>query len=359
MVPEDEGVGMRCIHCRNVFQEIGDAYNSPVDAVGVLERAASVLVKQFQLKGCHFRLLSRDQRILEDVASVGLSEKYLGKGPVDAEKSVAEALEGRVVAVLDCATDPRIQYPKEHVAEGIVSQLTVPLSTRGQVIGVMRLSTAERREFSDEEIDFFKVCALFCASAVTHTMFHRILEDVTESIRSSLDLDEVLKNITRVVAEDLRTKGCTIQLFDERGELLQLRASFGMSARFNDAVGPVSSPAAQEALSGGRCVAVLDGRTDPRIPYPDEAAREKFASMLFVPLMCRDRAIGLMVLFTHHPYSFSDEEIHMMTAIGEQAALAIRNAQMYAAIKTRYNNVVDDFHQWFEHYCVYPTSQRH
>jgi len=349
---------MQCIHCRNVFQEIGDAFNSPVDAVGILERAATVLVKQFRLKGCHFRLLSRDQRILEDVASVGLSEEFLAKGPVDAEKSVAEALEGKVVAVTDCATDPRIQYPQEHVNEGIVSLLTVPLSTRGQVIGVMRLSTSLRREFSEEEVDFFKVCALFCASAVTHAMFHRILEDVTESIKSSLDLDQVLDGIAQVVAEDLRSRGCTIQLFDERGDRLKLRASFGMSEQFNDAVEPITSAAAEEALGEGRCVAVLDARNDPRIPYANEAVREKFTSMLFIPLMCRDRAIGLLVLYTHHPYRFSDEETHLMMAIGEQAALAIRNAQMYGAIKNRYNTVVDDFQQWFEHYCVYPTPQR-
>ena len=346
---------MKCIHCRNVFQEIGDAFNSPVDAVGILERAATILVDQFQLKGCHFRLLSRDRSVLEDVASVGLSAKFLGKGPVDAEKSVAEALEGRVVAVADCATDPRIQYPQAHVEEGIVSQLTVPLSTRGQVIGVMRLSTSQRREFSEEEVDFFNVCALFCASAVTHAMFHRILEHVTESIKSSLDLDDVLSAIAQVVAEDLRARGCTIQLFDERGDLLKLRASFGMSEHFNGAVGPVISAAAAEALGEGHCVAILDARSDSRIPYSTEAVREKFSSMLFVPLMCRDRAIGLMVLFTHHPYRFSGEEMQLMMAIGEQAALAIRNAQMYAAIKRRYDTVVDDFHQWFEHYCVYPT----
>ncbi len=349
---------MQCIHCRNVFQEIGDAFNSPVDAVGILERAAAVLVNQFRLKSCHFRLLSRDQQILEDVASVGLSEKFLAKGPVDAEKSVAEALEGKVVVVTDCGTDPRIQYPQEHVDEGIVSLVTVPLSTRGQVIGVMRLSTSEKREFSEEEIDFFQVCALFCASAVNHAMFHRILEDVTESLKSSLDLDQVLAGVARVVTEDLRTRGCTIQLFDERGDRLKLRASFAMSEQFNDAVEPITSAAAAEALAEGRCVAVLDARNDPRIPYASEAVREKFASMLFIPLMCRDRAIGLMVLYTHHPYHFSDEETHLMGAIGEQAALAIRNAQMYAAIKVRYDSVVDDFHQWFEHYCVYPTLQK-
>ena len=36
------------------------------------------------------------------------------------------------------------------------------------------------------------------------------------------------------------------------------------------------------------------------------------------------------------------------------AALAIRNAQMHQALKRKYENVVDEFHQWFEHYYTYP-----
>ena len=46
----------------------------------------------------------------------------------------------------------------------------------------------------------------------------------------------------------------------------------------------------------------------------------------------------------------------MMLSIGAQCALSIRNAQMYSALKKRYDTVVDDFQQWFEHYCVFPGS---
>ena len=89
------------------------------------------MVEELDLKSCQFRLLSRDQRVLEHVAAHGVSEQYLNKGSVDAERSVTEALEGRTVYVADGASDPRIQYPQETAREGIVSVLTVPLRTRG------------------------------------------------------------------------------------------------------------------------------------------------------------------------------------------------------------------------------------
>ena len=118
---------MQCDQCHRVFTVMGDALNAQVETVELLEMTAKALVEQFDLKACHFRLLSRDQKILEHVASHGLSERFLAKGPVDAEKSVAAALEGNVVAVLDCVEDPRVQYPEAFKAEGNASMLTIPL----------------------------------------------------------------------------------------------------------------------------------------------------------------------------------------------------------------------------------------
>ena len=64
---------------------------------------------------------------MDEVASFGLSQRFLQKGPVDAERSVAEALEDTIVMIADCRTDPRVRYPAAHSEEGIVSMLTVPL----------------------------------------------------------------------------------------------------------------------------------------------------------------------------------------------------------------------------------------
>jgi GAF domain-containing protein len=348
---------MDCSQCRNVFEVIGDAFNAPISAEETLRLAAKALVGEFNLKGCHFRLLSRDQKILEDVASYGLSEKFLKKGPVDAEKSVAEALEGKVVMVADCTSDPRIQYPKEFAEEGIVALLTIPLATRGQVIGVMRLSTSEPRQFTDDEVQFFRVAALFCTSAVTHAMFHQILGHVTDTIRSSLDLDDVLNSIVRVVTEDLRAKGCTIRLLDSKAKNLELRAAYGLSPRYLEKASAHPGKGVWKAIEG-ECVPIVDARKDPLLAHPEEAIHERIASMLFVPLMIRDKAIGVLSLYTHRQYVFSSDEMHLIQAIGEQCALAIRNAQMYATIKRRYESVVDEFHQWFEHYYTYPTHSQ-
>jgi signal transduction protein with GAF and PtsI domain len=346
---------MECISCVRIFEEVGDAFNSTLGTEEKLEQVARAIVKYLDIKSCHFRVLSRDQRRLEHVASFGLSQTFLSKGPVDAEKSVAEALNGNVVMVEDCANDPRIQFPKEHVDEGIVSLLTVPLSARGNVIGVMRLSSNRKREFSEQELTAIRTLASFSTSTITHSMFHDILGKVAAAVRSSLDLKEVLESTVRVVCESLRVRGSTIRLLDRRGHL-ELRATFGLSQQYLETASSDPGNAVAEAL-GGMCVAILDARTDPRIRHHDEMTREKISSVLFVPLMSRNEAIGVLSVYTYNPYTFSDDEKELMTALGEQCALSIRNAQMYHTIKRRYADVVDEFQQWFEHYETYPVRK--
>ena len=347
---------MECRDCLKIFADIGNAFNSPLRTNELLQRVSEAAVQQFRLKGCHFRLLSRDEKILEHVASFGLSEEFLGKGPVDADKSVREALEARTVMIEDCGSDPRIQYRDACVREGLVSMLTVPLKTRGQVIGVMRFSTSEKRVFSDDELQIIHVVASFCTSAIIHTMFQRILDRVTDVIRTSLDLDSVLRSIVRVINEDLRTLGCAIQLLDASGKRLDFKVSDGLSDSYLRAASARRGEAVEQALVG-ETVAVLHAADDRRVPSPEAAGSEGIGSILFLPLMVRGKAIGVLTLCTHHPWQFSEGELFLLESVGDQCALAIRNAQMYASIKQRYDSLTVDFQTWFEHFHAYPGAR--
>jgi GAF domain-containing protein len=297
---------IKCRQCRNVFSAIGDALSQRVETPTMLEAAARAIVGEFDLKACHFRVISRDRRTLESIASYGLSAKFLAKGPVDTDKSVTTALGGRWCGSPTARLTPR-PIPGSPCRGGIASMLTVPLETRGQVIGVMRLSTATRREFSEDEIELFKVAALFCASAIVDCMFRQILGHVTASTRSSLELDEVLTAIVAVVCEDLRARGCAITLAEAASSSFEPKAAYGIDPGFVGQISGLFSDEAVSALRGGECVAILDGRSDRRIRRPQELVREGISSILLVPLMTRGRAIGVLNVFTHLPYRFSSD----------------------------------------------------
>ena len=111
------------------------------------------------VKGVTIRLLDERTNRLELVSACGLSETYINKGPVDADKSLADALKGEPHFVLDAPTDPSVQYPDEARKEGIVSMLSFPLKGREKVIGTLRLYTSQRRDFRQDEFEFLSALA--------------------------------------------------------------------------------------------------------------------------------------------------------------------------------------------------------
>jgi GAF domain-containing protein len=326
---------VQCSECLQVLSTVSDAVNSPIGTKELLERTAKSMVEQLGLKACHFRLLSRDQRTLEHITSVGLSEEFLNKGPIAAERSVAQALEGHIVAIEDCGTDSRIQYPAEHAKEGLVSCLTVPLLTRGQAIGVIRLYTGERRTFSDVEQRITEVIAAFCARAVTHSMFHHILDNVTDSIRSSLEVHKVLEEVAKKITEDLRIVGCAFHLLDSEGSQLKDAAAYGLSKSFLRVLATQPGSGIQAALEG-TCTQLVDPREEEPTPFIAEVIKEGISSILYVPLMIRDKAIGVLSVCTHLPYPLSEDETYFMKAIGDQCGLAIQHSRMYAMVRQNY-----------------------
>jgi GAF domain-containing protein len=99
-------------------------------------------------------LLSPDRKVLHHTVAYGLSDWYVRKGPVSADKSISEALAGRPIAVFDATGDLRIQYREQAKKEGIGSILSVPMTLREEIIGVIRVYTSERRSFTVDDMYF-------------------------------------------------------------------------------------------------------------------------------------------------------------------------------------------------------------
>ena len=129
------------------------------------------------LKAATIRLLDDSGKKLCLVASYGLSEKYLNRGPVDTEGNIIEALNEKPVAIHDVSTDTRLRYRKEAEEEGIKSMLTLPIMSRGKVIGILRLLSGWPRHFNDEEIAFAVALAEHGGVAIENArMFERMKE---------------------------------------------------------------------------------------------------------------------------------------------------------------------------------------
>jgi signal transduction histidine kinase len=146
--------------------EIAAAVNSVRIPEGVLDSMAKTVSEALEAKGFSIMLLSADRKTLLHTAAYGLSDGYVRKGQVSADKSIADALEGKPVAILNAAEDERVQYREQAKQEGIASMLSAPMLFKGDVVGVVRVYTAKQHYFTRSEIYFVREVANLGAIAL-------------------------------------------------------------------------------------------------------------------------------------------------------------------------------------------------
>ncbi len=171
----------------DTFAEVKTAVASTLNLKEVLDLIVQGVVKVMKVKGSTLSLLDSKREKLRIFAHHGLSKNYVDKGPLDSSKSMGgELMEGKHVWVEDVSTDSRVQYPREAMREGVVSILGVPLIVRNKVIGALRVYTAERREFSDEDTKFLYGFAEQVAMAIENARSYEDVKDEYEALRDDL-----------------------------------------------------------------------------------------------------------------------------------------------------------------------------
>ncbi|MFA7177056.1 MAG: GAF domain-containing protein, partial [Smithellaceae bacterium] len=144
------------------------------------------LVQSLDLKAASVRLLDEDRRTLKSVARFGLSEKYLRKGPILADKNIALALKGETIAIEDVFKDNGIQYKKEKKAEGIVSMLYVPIKAQEDIIGVLIVYSGRKRKFTEDEIELVTALALQGGLAINNACRYMMMQDDIKDLKENI-----------------------------------------------------------------------------------------------------------------------------------------------------------------------------
>ena len=337
------------------FQEISKVLGSTLAVDEVLDQIVRQITEAMNLKGATIRLVNPKTNTLHLVAAVGLSEKYLTKGPVDMDKSVTEALSGRPVAIFDAVNDPRMQYPKQAKEEGIATLVAIPMVSKGKVIGVMRLVTAEPREFAMEEVDFACAVAELGAQAIANAKMYEArtrelsflkgMLEVSKAINSALDVKKVLHLLVKTATTSLDIKAAAVRLLDEKRQKMELVASYGLSDRYINK-GPVGADKSITEAMMGKAVSIYDVALDTRATYPKEAAEEGIKSILSVPIALKGNIIGVMRIYTAEHRDFSDDEITFISSLAEQAALAMENSRLYQKLKGEYEELMGDLYRF-------------
>jgi K+-sensing histidine kinase KdpD len=183
------------------------------------------------------------------------------------------------------------------------------------------------------------------------------LYDVTRTVSSTLDLEEVLNLIAQSAAEAMQIEACTIRLLDESDQMVDTVAAYGLSEQYLTK-GPIDiqkSLHTYQTLSSGHPTIISDTSQDNRLQYPAEARAEGISSMLCVPLRIKGKMEGVICVYCTEPDRFSESDAEFLSALASEGAIAIENARTYQALEVA-DRAKSDFVQMVTHELRSPLS---
>jgi sigma-B regulation protein RsbU (phosphoserine phosphatase) len=244
---------------------------------------------------------------------------------------------GQVVSTLqtvvldDVTTDPHYI----EVVPGMGSSIAVPLVYKSKPIGALNILCRARHSYTDRDAVILRQ---FAAAVSTALMNARLFEqqrldaeafetlaEIGREVAAVLDLNELLSRIAQLARRvvDYRTFG--ILLLDQQSKMLEMK----VAVKYDEKI-ELPKVALGEGLVGYAAfhrepVLVPDVSKDPRYIRVVDDVRSELA----VPMLLKDRCVGVFDLESPELDAFSKRDVEILTLLASQAAVAIENARLY------------------------------
>lgn len=240
----------------------------------------------------------------------------------------------QAIVIGDASLDPGFI----EVVPGMVSSLTVPLVHKAKPIGALNMLSHDRDRFSDREAAILRQFGAHVAAALVNArLFEQqradaeafeTLSEIGHEVAAVLDLEQLLSRIAQLTKRviDYRTFG--ILLLDEDRKELEITVAVQYDEKVTLPKVPLGEGLVGYAALHREPVLAPDVSKDPRyIKVVDDVRSE-----LAIPMLYKDRCIGVFDLESPELDAFSKRDVEILTVLASQAAVAIENARLYEAV---------------------------
>lgn len=160
------------------------------------------------------------------------------------------------------------------------------------------------------------------------------LNKISKAITSDLYLGDVLKLIVTLTANVMHAKICSLWLLDENVKELKIRATQAMSGEYlKDRSLKLGEGIVGLVAKEKKPITIEDVLKDPKYKEKKLAKKENLVSMLSVPMIVKKKAIGVINCYTTTKYKFVKSDISLLSAVANQAAVAIENTELMVKTK--------------------------
>lgn len=265
----------------------------------------------------------------------------LGEGITGAAAELREP-----VLVGDVRSDPRYL----NALDAVRSELAVPMVARGRLVGVIDLQSTRLNAYGNYERAILRLIASRVAATIDNARLYRRVDRQNRTLRtlarlsqgfsSILDLDELLGRIADTVRSLIPSDSFSILLLDQRAKVLRHRFSRRVDERGSLDNIPLGKGITGAAAESKETIRVPDTLADPRyLPFHPDIRSE-----VAVPLVVRDRVIGVMDLESERVGFFTEDHVRTLSLLAPQIANSIENARLYQEIAERESRMESDLH---------------
>jgi len=155
------------------------------------------------------------------------------------------------------------------------------------------------------------------------------ISKVANLITSGMYLEELLRLVVQVTAEIMNSKISSLMLLDPDKKELVVKATQSISEAYNKKPNiRLGEGIAGVVARDNKLMCILDIKNDTRYLNQDVARKEGLCSLACVPLAVKGIVIGVLNCYTSKKHKFSKHELDLLTALANQAAIAIENAEL-------------------------------
>jgi PAS domain S-box-containing protein len=323
------------------FYTLTEAINQSINLQETLKLSLERVREVFKADAAHIRLMDEKTNELVLTAHQGFSPADLKR--IVRRRKYDEGSCWRCVR----SGKPLIQKPLKTSTilhnEGLQVSITIPLKSKGKIIGTMALHQQTSRTFYKEEIELFSHIGDQIGVAVENArLFSQLqqrtdalsaLNKISQVVNKSLNLNSILNDAIENVVELLQADGGFLRLLSDDKQELVLNAHKGftgeqiseliVSRKYND---------------GSNWKALLQDQVQQLEFNPDDPDQQQTNSFglqigahnaILFPLKSKDNFVGTMSIYSFKPRKFTKQEIDLSAIIGNQIGVAIENAKLH------------------------------
>ncbi|MBI2574366.1 GAF domain-containing protein, partial [Candidatus Woesearchaeota archaeon] len=318
-----------------VLYETGKIINSSLDIDTIIKNIVNIVSVRLGFEEFSFLAVEGNALVLKGARNHPKwgDKNYhipLGKGITG-----TVAVTGEPLLINDVRKDARYMA----VRPGFLSELCVPIKVDGKVVGVFNLENRNINAFDENDLRLLNAIADQASVALKNASLHKSYSDNMKrlsnlyesgkAINTSLHLDNVLKALLEISAKELKYNSIAILLL-KKGKLYA-KAGLGFSdGELSTYTAEIGEGICGRVAETGESIIANDVSKNPH--YIIQSPKTK--SEMAVPIKYGRTVIGVYNVESNELDSFDEDDLLFISALAEQAAIAIKNAELYEEIES-------------------------